>query len=808
MAVFNRSYLLLIFVFLCFFMFSNIVSASVIDYSHRPHLYSVYAPETINIFEPFMVRIEVHDREYRKTVEGIGFGAPNRCGPSFFQRIGFEEYPLEKMEGEEYKYVFPKGTNEFEFYVSALNHGHTAPQDGRSHTCSIHLVHDIEEARRMRNVPEGVGLDLNNYPNIQLERYPFDFGIKNVPDDFTKLPRDTHPSNIFKRSYEKEFDDFKAEIEVNMKNGLDYTYEELVNGEVLFGGIFRTSRPRLMNVEIERYNFELGDGHIGVYCNDHDSFYENRDTNTYYVRCHYYVTVITPISPVLVDIKFSDEIEYAPEERDRILDQVELMKNEKKNLVLTLGDNIYFESDGQNVDFEIEREEVERVRVCGDCGEGYVCNACDECIKEEDAVDPDKVEVRADVEIGKSRDKILNAIDQKTIFRVHPNLEFYDGNTRIDYCDIKEPGIDVFIIANITNNESDIYSGFTRGFVTDERYLESIWKLELDRGQERAVFTLAPSKRKKYFSEAEDILQKINFTIKSKDLEIVKTREVILEPPKSFSIELNSRNNQVHQGSSRVLNVKVDGGTTPAIITKISLLGPGRIGLSSDEIIEDWILQTLEQGESIQVGYSAPEMGNFDIGTALNSLSMVELQKQAAQTIVKDAVKSYVGNQIKGLSGLADTGRIHQNWGYVGDAYALYDDGLKIYQAPGKLNEIHRSAVQAGGGTEGGVEAGWVESGAEWGITGINALQTTVGLITFIPDRIPYVRKMTTKFDVAFSAATNIWKANFEYIAGSERIERAQELYYPTAILVTAQDISGWTTQEMYVFKIMYHQVN
>lgn len=787
--------------------------SAVKDFSHRPHLYSVYAPEKINIFEPFMVRIEINDEEYRKTVEGIRFGNPDRCGPSFLQRIGFEEYPLEKMEGEEYKYVFPKDTNEIEFYVSALNNGHTSVhQEGSLHTCSINLVHDIEKARRMRNVPDGVGLDLNNYPSIRLERYAFDFGIKNDPVGFTKLPKNTHPSYVFATDYIREEENLEIKLTVDLRDGTSFTYEELIEGSAnIRGGVPGRVRPNPGLFDVERYNFELGDGYIGIYCpSEVDSYGERREENTYYLRCFYYVVVLTPVSAVTIDLHIEKRWVYGsqPHERDRVLEQVEFKKNEMRDLLLELGNDIYFESAGQNVDFQIEREEVAKERVCGDCGEGYVCNACDECVKEEDAVHPDNVEVRADVEIGQSRDKILNAIDQQSIFRVHPNIQFYDGNRRIDYCDIEEPGIEVFIIAEITNNVSDIYSGFTSGFVNDERDIGREWRLDLERGQERAVFTLAPSKRKKFFSEAEDIIQNINFTIKSKDLEIVKSKEVILEPPTSFIIDLNSRNNQVHQGSSRVLNVRVGGGTTPAIITKITLLGPGHIGLGSDEMIEDWILQSLSQGETIQVGYKAPEMGNFDIGSALNSLSMVELQKNAAREIFNDAVSSFAGGQVERLGELADAGRISQRFGYAADAYSAYGDISTIVGTPGDLVDIHQQGKRAAGAREGGVEAGWVETGAEWGVTGINALQTTVGLITFIPDRIPYVRQMSTQFDVAFSAATNIWKANFKYVADAERIDRAEELYFPTAILVTAQDISGWTTQEMYVFKIMYHQLN
>lgn len=798
-----------LFILLLVIMSANFVLGNVIDQSHRPHLYSLYTPEKVNVFEPFLVKVVIHDRDYRRTVEGVGFGFPDYCGPTFFERIGVTKFSLENMEGEEFEYKFPPRANELEFYVSVLNNGFiTTTQDRKLRTCAIHLVHDVEEARRRHNTPDGVGLDLNNYLNFQLEHYPFDFGVKDVPNSFTKLPRDTHSANIFKRNYEKQDGDLSVEIEVNMKNGLEYSYEELVNGEVLFGGVFRTNRPRLSDVVIERYNFELGDGHIGLYCNDIDSFSEYSRENKYYVRCHYYVTVITPVSPVLVDIKFDQTFEYEKEERDHVLNKVDAIKTEIKDLVVSLGDSIYFESDGRNVDFEIEREEIEEERYCGNCGEGYVCNACDECVKEDKAVPPERVEVRADVSIRKSDNKILNAIDQKAIFRVNPNIKFYDGNKRISYCDMQEPGLDVFIRAEITDNITDIYSGFTSGFVIDEREIERIWKLDLARGQESGVFIVAPSNRKKFFSDAQDITQNMSFAIISKDVNIIKKESIVLEPPKRFTIDLNARSDQVHQGSTGVLNVRVSGGTTPRIITKVSLLGPGKIGLSTDTIDTDWILENLGQGDRIRVIYQAPPMGNFDIGTALNSLSMVELQKNAAQEIFKDAVKSYVGNQIKGLGDIADAGRIHQNWGYVGDAYAFYDDALKVIQTPGKMDQIQRNAIQASGGTEGSVEAGWVESGAEWGITGINALQTGVGLLTFFPNRIPYVKEMTTKFDIAFSAATNIWKANFEYIASSERLERAEELHFPAAILVTAQDTSGWTTQEMYIFKIAYHQVN
>ncbi|MFP4403852.1 MAG: hypothetical protein ACLFPJ_05865 [Candidatus Woesearchaeota archaeon] len=446
---------------------------------------------------------------------------------------------------------------------------------------------------------------------------------------------------------------------------------------------------------------------------------------------------------------------------------------------------------------------------CGACGDDYICGACGLCIKKEDAINPKDVKIELDLKIEQPSEEILNAITELSVFRIYPNIKLFYKNKEINYCDLKEPGLNAMIFAEILEDEENIYSGFTNGFVTDVREKLNNWTLNLEEENERGIFIVSPNSKKKFFEDAKEIEQKIKFEIVI-DEKLLENEEKTLSllPPDEFKINLNANSNQVHQGSSGVLNIEIKGGTTPKVITKSTLLGPGKIRASGDDFKTDWILESMPKNSEISIAYHAPELGNFDIGSALSSLSMVELQKAAAKQIVSDAMSSYVGGQIDKAAKLAEAGKYNKRVKDFADIYSGYSDLTSIKDLPSGLSDVFEDGKTATGAKDGSVEAGWIERGAEFGIAGISALQTGVGIATLIPNKIPIVKKMTTKFDTAFSAATNIWKANFEYIAQSEKIERAEELFFPAPILVTAQDISGWTTQEMYVFQIAYHQLN
>ncbi len=278
-------------------------------------------------------------------------------------------------------------------------------------------------------------------------------------------------------------------------------------------------------------------------------------------------------------------------------------------------------------------------------------------------------------------------------------------------------------------------------------------------------------------------------------------------PPKDLELDLKSKSNQVQQGNTGVLEIKPYGGTTEDIVVKITLLGPGEIGLTSDKINTNWLLKSVKQKELIKVGYMAPPLGNFDIGKELESLSMTKLQTDAAKQIALDAVTAYGGEYVDGIDKLVDAGEYSSKISKLTDAYKVVNGGRNIIGTDKAIKDMTGELGDAMQVTDGKSEATWSENAADAGIIGISVAQTAVGVLTFIQNKIPGVNKLSAGLQTAFSAATNIWKANLQYISKSEKIERAKELFYPAVIVVTAQDISGWTKQEMHIFQIAYHEI-
>ena len=811
MNVKNNFKFFILTIFILFFS-QNIIASNVIDYNTRSDTFSLYSLERVNIFEPIPFRLEIHDKQFKESVTNVKIAFPDYCGPNFFQLLEKEPFPFEIRDDGMYIRELPKDSDVLEFELVVLNKGFLYTSgEGKTSTCAISLEHDYDIARRGKNIEDHVYLDMRSDLNFQFQYYDYDFGLIGVPSFFKDVTETQLRRGTFRKTYSYKKDNLEVDLELNLQDGTKYTYDEIINGEAREFVIFRTWRPSLSETEIIPYSFKLGEGHLGKHCRRTvDSYSQYRDNNFYEINCQYYVTILNRISPITLDLKFKNRWDYGRDanERERIIEEAEKFKKEYKDLLLELAEKIYFESDGKNIDFEILREEKDEEQYCGNCREGYVCSACNECIRKQKAIKPENVEIKTDLQIRPSTKKILNAITEQIIFRVQPNLKFYENGKQIKYCDIEEPGLNIEIIAKIAEPLNNTYSGFTTGFVTDDRELEVKWALELDKGQDRAVFILSPNSRKKFFEEDTEIKQKINFTINAKNIDITKTEEIILEPPKNFEITFNSRTNQIHQGSHGALDIRTKGGTTNAHIIRIQLQGPGLIGATTDTIDQRDMIIPVKQNEKTTIMYSAPRAGNFDIGSALESLSMVKLQARAAESILKDSVLAAMGDMFEGIDELAKAGVYHRKMSRLSDAYTLASGIDTLAGLPGNINNMEAELGNAMGVHNQKRYATGLERAADTGIIIISAAQTAVSVVTLVPNKIPGVSKISAGLKASFSAATNIWKANLQYLSQSEKIERAQEIYYPIPIIVTAQDISGWTTQNVHFFQMVYHQVD
>jgi hypothetical protein len=734
-----------------------------------------YYPEKINVFEPFKAKIVFTDEELIENLEEISI---TDCEIPFEIAMNLKESDLE-ISGIRYRYNKEK---EIDIWLSPITSGKVdmIRIDGelKLNGCDIWF--------------KGENINDQNYIGIDVDYYPYSFGIKNLPDGFSIAKKNEKDLWV---NYERKGSD-EVKLLFNAQGFRDgskgfYSFEEL-----------KTDAPPGHKISSNGYQKELLtlNGKPAVFWHTCDT-YENHIKDEYGGSCRMYASILMPIGPVWAEMN-AKQISLFESEGD-MLGVIE----DWKSLFLDAVSNIYFESQGKNADFVIEEGDD----YCGECKQGYTCGACGKCIKESDAVDPSKVDISMDLEIKNDGKRILNAIDSNLAFTVYPNLKITYEGKNIDYCDLKEPGIEVKIDGKLMGN--DTYSGFTSGFPSDPREQDATCEIDFEESKPRCVFIVSPSSRKKFIADAKEITDEYKFTatVENSVIKGDRTEEKIaklrMEPPKDLSIELKSRGTQVQQGNTGVLDIKPKGGTTEKIIIKASLLGPGKIGISSDSINSKWVLKSVNQKETIKLGYTAPPLGNFDIGKELASLSMVDLQKKAAEQIAIDAATAYAGEYMQNVEDLVGAGKLTEQAGHVAKEFSVINGVRNIKgvhdSIPGSTEELG----DAMGVNEGKGDATWVENAADVGIVGISAAQTAVGVLTFIPNKIPYVDKLSAGFQSAFSAATNIWKANLQYISKSEKINRARELYYPVAILVTAQDISGWTTQEMHIFKIAYHEI-
>jgi hypothetical protein len=727
----------------------------------------VYYPDKINVFEPFKARIIFTNKDLIKNTEEFLL---TDCSIPFAVAMGLKSSELE-TSGKRYKY---NKEEEIEIWLSAIS-------DGKLKMIGI----NGEFKPRECDIWFKGNITNQNYLGLSYEFYPYSFGIKDLPSDFNL--KEEEERDLWKRYERKGSDEISLFFNVKgfTKENEFYTFEEL-----------KTDTPPGYSLDQNAYTKEqlTLNGKPAVFwhsCKVHESYQE-----TYTGDCNLYASIMMPIGPVWFEMKAKQLNPY--ESESGMLGAIQ----DWKSLFLNAVSNVYFESQGKNSDFIIEDSDND---YCGDCKQGYVCGACGNCIKEIKAVNPSEVELETDFEIKNDNKKMLNSIESNLALTIYPNANILHEGEQIDYCDLKFPGLKMKLDAQLKSNES--FSGFTSGFPTDKREQEAICEIDFTQSQPNCVFIVSPSDRKKFFADAKEITQEYEFStyVNGKNERIAA--KTTLLPPKNFELSLNSKNNQVQQGSNTVLKITPKGGTTEAVILKTTLIGPGRIGLSSDDINANWILESVTQEDTLQIAYLAPALGNFDIGEELASLSMVDLQTQAAKQIALDAVTIYGGEYVGDIEELVDVGEYSSKIGHLTDAFKATNGARNLVGTDKAIKDMTGEFGDSMGVNDGKGDATWTERAADVGIFGISAAQTAVGVLTFIPNKIPGVDKLSSGVQTAFSAATNIWKANLQYISKSEKIERAQELYYPVVIVVTAQDISGWTTQEMHVFQIAYHQI-
>lgn len=749
----------------------------------------IYAPEEVSVYEPYTVKVHIINSEMAKDYDLIGVSGS--CAIPLEYATGLKQHTLKLYDSRHFKY---NGEKELEIPLIQITHQGRVDvwgvmENGKNKALFYECTIILKKSSAVTDYSSKVKVQFK--PGF----YKYTFGINDLPEGFNLETPDKNTAEevvttIYK-NYRKESD--------NQKIFLSMKLEGIQKGNEVF------SYKELSDPYLDKFKIQVTDrsyeevkvgketAHIHYYC-------ENRAGSKFYAGCVYDGFILKPFGPVLYQMKAS-----VVQNLETYEEKIAMEENWKKTFIESI-ENSYFKSDGKNVELKFEESEDD---TCRNCKQGYVCGACGKCIKETNAVDFKDAEISVYLEIKNDGTNILNSIDSNVALTVFPKLEINYEDKKIDYCDLKDPGIKMTIKAEVLGN--DTYSGFTSGFASDER--EQTGSCEIDFKDPKCVFIVSPNSKKKFFDDAKNIIEEYKFTA-TIDNAVVKGQrtyeknaKITLTPPKSFNIKLYSRNNQVQQGSNGVLEITPSGGTTENIIIKVTLLGPGKIGAESDKLNADWVLTSIKQKETEKIGYAAPALGNFDIGKELSSLSMTQLQTEAAKQIALDAVTAYGGEYAGNIEALVEAGEYSSKIGHLTDTFKAVNGLRNIKGTEKGIKDMTGELGDAMQVTDGKEDATWSENAADVGIVGISVAQTAVGVLTFIPNKIPGVSKLTAGLQTAFSAATNIWKANLQYISKAEKIERAKELFYPAVISVTAQDTSGWTVQELYVFQIAYHEV-
>jgi hypothetical protein len=783
-------------VFLLVFLTNLNGAYAIKEYFQDSSIMKVYAPDVVNVYEPYKIKVVFNNLEMTKGYDLIGVSGS--CAIALEQVTGLESPSLKLYDYRHYKY---SGEKEVELLITQLTNQGTVDvwgvqEDGKNKVIFYDCTIILKKSSDITDYSSKVKV------NFKPEFYAYNFGIENLPSGFydentnkdskTEIVRD-----IWKRYLKKgDNQDIKLFMKVpgiqRVKDGVTgvHSYNELTSPSMDKFNVKITDRT------YEEIQIGKETAHIFYYC-------ENRGGSTYYAGCQFDGFILKKFGPVTFSMT-AKVIENLKE-----YSQKEIMEAEWKNIFINAIENAYFKSDGKTSELKMESSDDDS---CGECKLGYVCGACGKCIKETNSVDVSEVEISTDIKIKNDGERILNAIDSNIALTIYPNIQITNNGESIDYCNLKEPGISMTINGKVLGN--DTYSGFTTGLISDDRELTSKCEIDFKEDKPKCVFILSPSSKKKFQADAKDITDEYLFTatvnndVVKGERTFEKKAKIIMTPPKNIEINLHTRSNQIQQGSNGVLEITPNGGTTNDIIIKATLLGPGLIGLTSDKLDSDWVLKSVKRKNTMKIGYNAPALGNFDIGKELESLSMTKLQTEAAKQIALDAVTAYGGEYAGNLEALVEAGKYSSKIGKLTDTFKVINGGRNIIGTDKAIKDMTGELGDAMQVNDEKKEATWAENAADVGIVGISVAQTAVGVLTFIPNKIPGVNKLTAGLQTAFSAATNIWKANLQYISKSEKIERAKELYYPAVIVVTAQDMSGWTTQEMHVFQIAYHQVD
>ena len=487
-----------------------------------------------------------------------------------------------------------------------------------------------------------------------------------------------------------------------------------------------------------------------------------------------------------------------------------------------------------------------------DCSENEVCNLCGKCITKDKIYDEKDVTLK-DVSLNTkfTSKEILNKIDSLIIVRIKPIFDIINKKgDKVNVCNLKQGSFDNLIIhGRIKENNS--YSGFTSGMLYDKRDRIRDRHVDLTKKDSQIAFFISPNDREKYVGQTKDITEHVIFTFLNGNKNLTEKEYKYVLKPYDSSIKVKTSSKQMQQDSAKVIAFTVNNKYAKELFVKVKLFGIGGIkkgDASLKHTINDSKIITqksffisLKPNKEYRFIYYSPKLGNADIGQALSSLSMTNLQKEGAESTAIDAITLGVGHglkkgakAIKAMETTSDATlkvsrkyfkiyrgtystdkvakMVHdvnfikkygENFNKVKKLVDTEDKINGLSQVYGSGSSVYKSIASSINNNE-KTKKSWREIISRAGVAGINGLQGAVGGVMLVADKVPGFGPLAQGL---FSFTTNIWKANFQYIADSERIDRIQELFWPNIIMIEATDESGWTTRSLMVIKVAYHQI-
>lgn len=812
------------------------------QFNSESGMVTIITPDTIDLTKTFDVQIKINDEELKEKVDTIEFDS---CyvARSSLENVKYDDmkdfFMKKKYSGEstlKFSLFYPIDTYNFENQNSNI-------------ICSIDFI-DSSDSTHL--YVDSVQYIINTSDLRVSFNPPTELSIEYNDDD----------SSFFDKyfTYTKEKKDENYRIYMIPTNYLSYAGN--VDDEYSFLFDFKNKNYNDLANHYFKSNSQLPIEHLGPIGNSEDGYYQfGYSTNfldddklsitaemnlisfyeTFDVGHNYYKKIVVDTTGL--------------EDYDSIIaKEVKKMKNE----FISVAQTLTIDSEGSNSvssSFKEIEEKNSKDLSCysdSDCYKGELCSACGVCKLEKELYPEDEVKID-DVSFSSkfTNKEIYNKISSLIIARITPKFKFINNDgEKITYCDMKKGSFNKLILKGEIK-EDDRYSGFTSGMLYDNRDKERKRIIDLSDKNQEIAFFISPNDREKNVGEILELQENVDFSILNDNNELFKKEFTYTLKPYNFDINIKTNSKQMQQDSSKAIAFKLNNPFAKNAIVEVKLFGLGGIEKNEkgfkhtvdDEIItRKSFVSSFKVNHEYKFAYYSAELGNADIGEALSGLSMVKLQKEGAKASAIDTLSLGAGstmekgskiitkasesenkilNIVKGyyksnpkLYSSNKIAKLVHNANFVNTygknfekAKKLVDNGNNIYglsQMYGASSSALKGYNQMQQDKNLKIDKSWAEVISDVGVGSINVLQAGVGGVMLVAGKVPGFGPAA---QAIFSWTTNIWKANFQYIASSERIDRIQELFMPALIVVDASDESGWTTRKLVVIKVAYHQI-